>query len=233
MKKLLIIIPAFNEEKSLPKLLKAINDSKIIADIVVVNDCSTDNTLKAVNKEGIVTLNLPINLGIGGAMQTGYKFAAEKGYDLAVQVDGDGQHLPSEINKLLKVQEESGANMVIGSRFLLKKEYQQKFLRMLGIYIFTFIVRLLTGQKITDATSGFRLVDKKVIKLFSDYYPTDYPEPEVLIYLNRRGMKAIEIPVKMNQREEGKSSITFVKSIYYMIKVISSMILEKIRSKNA
>jgi len=229
MKDLLVIIPAFNEEKSLPKLVNEISANFPMASIVIVNDCSTDNTMQIAEKLGVIVLNLPINLGIGGAMQTGYKYAQANNYYFAVQVDGDGQHNPSEIKKLLEVQEKTQANLVIGSRFLEKPEYKQSFFRMLGINFFAFITKLLTHQRITDATSGFRLADKKVISLYANYYPSDYPEPEVLVYLHNKGMKIVETQVKMEQRKSGKSSITPLRSVYYMAKVICAMFMQRIR----
>ncbi len=229
-KKLLIIIPAYNEEGAIEKVTDSIKKHLPMADILVVNDCSTDRTGEIVAAiPGVNLINLPINLGIGGAMQTGYKYAYENGYDYAMQTDGDGQHDPAEAAKLIKEIEKEKADMVIGSRFLEKTNYEQSFLRRLGIIIFEFLIKILIHQKVTDATSGFRIANKKIIKKFAEYYPSDYPEPEVLVYLDNAGLKFKEIPAEMVHREHGKSSITSFKSAYYMIKVIYSLLISKIR----
>lgn len=228
--RILSIIPAYNEEGSIEGVIKGIKKHLSDVDILVVNDCSTDKTSEVVAKIPDVNLiNLPINLGIGGAMQTGYKYAYENGYDFAMQIDGDGQHDPAEAHKLTKEMQDSKVDMVIGSRFLEKTGYQQSFFRKLGIGIFESLIRALIHQKITDSTSGFRIVNKKVIKKFAEYYPTDYPEVEVLVYLDNAGFKFKEVSVKMENREHGNSSITTLKSMYYMIKVIYSMIISKMR----
>lgn len=228
--KLLIIIPAYNEEGSIEKVAKGIKKEIPFADILVVNDCSTDRTSEIVEGlPGVNLVNLPMNLGIGGAMQTGYIYAYENHYDYAMQIDGDGQHEPAEAKKLIKTISEESIDMVIGSRFLEKTEYQQSFFRRLGISIFELMIKIIVGQKITDSTSGFRLVNKKIIKEFSKYYPTDYPEVEVLVHLSNKGYKFKEVSVKMTNREHGSSSITTIKSVYYMIKVLYSMIISKMR----
>jgi glycosyltransferase involved in cell wall biosynthesis len=225
----LIIIPAYNEQESIGQVVEKIRTKLSGFDVIVVNDCSTDNTKSVLETSGCKYLDLPINLGIGGAMQTGYLYARENGYDFAVQVDGDGQHDVLEIGKLLKAQKETGADLVIGSRFLGEKSFQSSFMRRVGINLFSYLTLLLSGQKITDATSGFRLAGPKVIDLYAGYYPSDYPEPEVIIYLKKNGLKIVETPVKMNERQGGKSSITPLKSIYYMVKVVGSMLLQKVK----
>lgn len=230
MKNILIIIPAYNEEKSIKDVVGAIKKSIPTADILVVNDCSKDKTSATVRElEGLNLIDLPINLGIGGAMQTGYKYAKAGGYDYAMQIDGDGQHDPAEAKKLIDAILGQEVDMVIGSRFLEKTGYKQSFFRMLGINIFELMTRALIRQKITDSTSGFRIVNKRVIQKYSDYYPTDYPEVEVLIYLSNAGFKFKEVSVKMSNREHGSSSITTLKSAYYMVKVVYSMIISKMR----
>lgn len=228
--RILVIVPAYNEEDSITKVVDGIYGADGAYDIVVVNDCSTDSTEKVLSKAKINHLRLPINLGIGGAMQAGYKYAKENGYDYAVQVDGDGQHEPREIVKLLKAHQETEADLIIGSRFINNsKDYKQTVLRKLGIEIFAFCTKILADQKIFDATSGFRLANRNIINLYADYYPSDYPEPEVIVMIKKRGYKIHEVPTKMNLRETGKSSITPLRSVYYMIKVISSMLLQKVR----
>lgn len=229
MKKLLLIVPAFNEEKNLPELVNKINEVQntmpIKVDTLIINDFSTDNTKEVLKTlENINFINLPCNLGIGGAVQTGYKYAKENDYDYAIQIDGDGQHNPKYIKQAYE-EIEKGYNFVIGSRFIDNQGFQSSFVRRLGINFFYYLIRILTREKITDATSGFRLCDRKVIDLFSRYYPADYPEPETLIILISNGFKVTEIPVIMNEREHGKSSINVVNSIYYMIKVTTAILL--------
>ncbi len=230
MNKLLVIIPCYNESGSIIKVVESIKLDIPGADVLVVNDCSTDNSLELLNGNLINHIDLPINLGIGGAMQTGYLYAKNNGYDYAVQIDGDGQHNPAEVPKLLTELQKGDNDMIIGSRFLQKTQYKQTYFRKLGIDIFKVFTKYLIGYPISDATSGFRIVNKRVIAAYADYYPTDYPEPEVLVYLEKLGMKVKEIPVTMSHREHGKSSITPLKSAYYMMKVATSMVIMRLRS---
>ncbi|MDP2967774.1 MAG: glycosyltransferase family 2 protein, partial [Deltaproteobacteria bacterium] len=196
------------------------------ADTLVVNDGSTDLTSLKARTAGAIVLDLPFNLGIGGAMQAGYKFALEKKYDIAIQVDGDGQHDPKEIPKLLRALEEKEVDMVIGSRFIGDSEFKSSMMRRLGISIFSKAISLIVGQKITDPTSGFRAVNQKTIRLFSTDYPQDYPEPEVLVLLHQCGLKMAEVPIVMNERYAGESSITKIRSIYYMVKVLLAIFVD-------
>ncbi|WP_418997631.1 glycosyltransferase family 2 protein, partial [Blautia hydrogenotrophica] len=191
--------------------------------------CSTDHTRKICEQYQYNHINLPINLGIGGAVQTGYLYAWENDYDAAVQVDGDGQHDPAYLKEMVKVMEEQQAAMVIGSRFIRKEGFQSSFTRRLGIRYFTWLIRLLTHQTITDPTSGLRLVNREVIELFARHYPKDYPEPESTVCILRRQKKVVEIPVMMQKRTGGVSSISPGKSIYYMIKVTLAILIERIR----
>ncbi len=216
--KVLIIIPAYNEEKNILKLLEDIKLECPNYDVLVVNDCSKDNTAKICRKNNIKVADLPVNLGIGGAVQTGYKYAKYNGYDIAIQVDGDGQHKPEYI-KLLVDEVEKGSNLCIGSRFIKKEGFQSSFMRRVGIKYFSWLIKLLSGQVVTDATSGFRACDKKMIEFFSRDYPRDYPEPETIVAAKKNNFKITEVPVIMEERGGGKSSITSIKSIYYMIKV--------------
>ena len=216
--KILIVIPAYNESKNLPKVLENIRNVSADYDIVVVNDCSTDDTQQIAKDHGCSVISLPVNLGIGGAVQTGFKYARLNGYDIAVQVDGDGQHNPEHIEALVgKIAE--GYNVCIGSRFIDNKGYQSTHLRRMGIRFFGLLLKLLTGRFFTDPTSGFRAFDKKAIEYFSVSYPGDYAEPESILMLVKKKMRIAEIPVVMNERANGKSSIGSVKSIYYVIKV--------------
>ena len=232
MKKL-IIIPAYNESENIVGTVEDIKKNAPDFDYVVINDCSTDNTLQILKEHGYNYVSLPINLGIGGAVQTGYKYAEKYGYDIAVQVDGDGQHDPAFLAKMADYLEENELDMVIGSRFIDKEGFQSSFMRRVGIVYFTGLIKLLTGKTITDPTSGLRLAGKKVIKLFAENYPKDYPEPETAVTAINHGMKIEEIPVIMRARQGGVSSITMKKSVYYMIKVTIAIIIEALRGKKS
>lgn len=228
MKKL-IIIPAYNEESNIVKTVTSIKKNAKDFDYVIINDCSTDRTKKLCEENSFNVVNLPINLGIGGAVQTGYRYAYEQGYDVAVQVDGDGQHDPGFLSMMAEHLYRHHLDMVIGSRFIEKKGFQSSQLRRVGIKFFSWLIKLLTGQRITDPTSGLRMVGRNVLEIFSKDYPRDYPEPESVVSVLRRGMKVEEIPVVMQERTGGVSSISMKKSIYYMVKVTLAIIIEKIR----
>ncbi len=230
MKKL-IIIPAYNEESNIVDTVSHANQLSPDYDVIVINDASTDHTREKCEQNNIPHLNLPINLGIGGAVQTGYRFASRHGYDIAVQVDADGQHNPEFLQKMEQTLVEENADMVIGSRFLENEGFQSSFMRRVGINFFSRLIHILTGQRITDPTSGLRMVGKRAIKLFSQDYPSDYPEPETDVQLVSRGYKVVEIPVVMNERQGGESSISPRKSVYYMIKVTLAIFVEVSRGK--
>jgi glycosyltransferase involved in cell wall biosynthesis len=232
MERVLIIIPAFNEEDSIDKLLKnlrLINIPSVNLDLIVINDCSTDNTSDICKSNNINVINLPCNLGIGGAVQTGFKYAKENGYKMAIQMDGDGQHNPIFIEKLLELIIYKKADIVIGSRFIEKNGFQSTLIRRIGIRYISNLIRLLSGLSITDPTSGFRACNEKVIDLFAQYYPKDYPEPESIMYLKRNSLSIVEIPVEMKDRGGGTSSINLQRSIYYMVKVSLAIVLDKFR----
>ena len=228
MKKL-IIIPAFNESESIENTIKEIKKYASDFDYIIVNDCSTDNTRMICEENRFNIINLPINLGIGGAVQTGYKYGVNEGYDLAVQVDGDGQHDPLYLNAMADYLEKMKTDMVIGSRFIEKEGFQSSGTRRIGIKYFTFLIKLLTGKRITDPTSGLRIVNRDVMEMFAKDYPKDYPEPESVVAILRRGKKVSELPVVMRARNGGISSISLKKSIYYMIKVTLAIMIERIR----
>ena len=228
MKKL-IIIPAYNESENIEKTIAAIRENAPEFDYVIINDCSTDNTKEICEKNGFNIINLPINLGIGGAVQTGYKYGYEEGYDIAVQVDGDGQHDPRFLGTMADYLETRKLDMVIGSRFINKEGFQSSSARRLGIKYFTVLIKLLTRTKITDPTSGLRMVDRDIMEMFANDYPKDYPEPESVVAVLRRKKKVKELPVVMKAREGGVSSISPKKSIYYMIKVTLAILIERIR----
>lgn len=215
MKKI-IVIPAYNEEGNLEKTVRDIRENAPDFDYVIVNDCSTDNTLGMCREKGFSYLNLPLNLGIGGAVQTGYRYAYYHGYDLAVQFDGDGQHSAKFLAQMAKVLEETESDMVIGSRFIEKEGFQSSGLRRIGIRYFSLLIKLLTGKTVTDPTSGMRMINRKLLKKFTNEYPKDYPEPESVVTVLSEKHKVTEIPVVMNEREEGISSISLRNSVYYM-----------------
>lgn len=228
MKKL-VIIPAFNEEGNLEKIIKDIKDNAPDFDYVIINDCSTDKTLEMCRRHGFSYLNLPVNLGIGGAVQTGYRYAYYHGYDIAVQFDGDGQHSASHLEDMVTTLIDTESDMVIGSRFIEKEGFQSSGLRRIGIKYFTGLIKLLTGKKITDPTSGMRMVNKKLLEKFTDEYPKDYPEPESVVTILAEKYKVTEIPVVMNEREEGVSSISLKNSVYYMIKVSFAILIARMK----
>ena len=230
MKKL-AIIPAYNEEGNIEKTVRDIEQNAPGFDYVIINDCSTDRTLSICHKNGYNVANLPVNLGIGGGVQTGYLYAWRNGYDVAVQFDGDGQHTASFLNIMAEHLTKNDLDMVIGSRYITKDGFQSSGMRRLGIRYFTGLIRLLTGRRITDPTSGMRMVNRSVIELFAKDYPKDYPEPESVTTILRRKKKVEEIPVVMNAREAGVSSISPVNAVYYMIKVTAAVVVAAIRHK--
>ena len=224
--KILVIVPAYNEEGSVGKVVEEVHTHLSQAEVLVVNDGSTDLTSEIAKSKGAIVLDLPFNLGIGGAMQAGYQYAYEKGYDIAIQVDGDGQHDPKEIGKLLKALEEKKIDMAIGSRFIRDLGYKSSTMRRIGISIFSQVISMIVRQRITDPTSGFRASNRKAIRLFASNYPQDYPEPEVVILLHQCYLKMEEVPVGMSERYSGESSITKIKSIYYMVKVLLAIFVD-------
>ncbi|ASS90105.1 glycosyltransferase family 2 protein [Bacillaceae bacterium ZC4] len=218
MSKVLIIIPAYNEEDSIYNTVKKLVET-CKYDYVVINDGSTDGTRRILEENNLNYIDLPINLGIGGAMQTGYKYALKHGYEYAIQLDADGQHDPDDLEKLVAEIERSQYDMVIGSRFIEKTNYKGSLMRRIGILYFYYLLLFISRIKITDPTSGYRIVNRKIIKEFSKYYPVDYPEVEVLVKLAQKKYRIKEIKVEMKNRQGGRSSITPLKSLYYMTKV--------------
>ena len=227
MEKVLIIIPAYNEEKNLPKLTEKLEKMYPQYDYVVVNDGSVDHTKELCRKEGISVINLPVNLGIGGAVQTGYKYGSENGYDIVVQIDGDGQHDIAYLDKLLEPLRNNSADVVIGSRFIRKEGFQSSRLRRTGIVFLSRLIRLLTGIRVYDVTSGFRAVNRRFVEIYARDYPSDYPEPEAIVSAIMEGGRVLEVPVVMKERESGTSSINLVRSVYYMIKVTLAVLLRR------
>lgn len=224
----LIIIPAYNEAENIEKVVNNLVNNYPQYDYVIVNDGSTDDTLKICQENHYQVIDLPINMGIGGAVQTGYRYARDNGYEAAVQLDGDGQHDVAYLEGMLRTLEEGQADAVIGSRFVDKEGFQSSQIRRIGIKFLSSLGWLLTGVRVKDITSGYRVVNRKFIKIFSEDYPADYPEPEALVIVAVHGGKIMEYPVVMRERENGKSSITFKKSIYYMCKVTLAMLIRRL-----
>lgn len=225
--KTLAIIPAYNEEGNLGPLLEKMNHYEI--DVLVINDCSTDDTLNVCKSYGVRHIDLPNNLGIGGAVQAGYQYAQKYNYDIAIQIDGDGQHNPEFISTLIAPILNNEADMVIGSRYITKEGFQSSFFRRMGIKHFSTLIKILFRKSITDPTSGFRACSKSVIHLFAKRYPSDYPEPETIVTLLRRRLKVTEVPVIMNSRANGISSINKLKAVYYMLKVSLAILIDFFR----
>lgn len=228
MKKL-VIIPAYNEQGGIEKTVRGVQKYAPDFDYVVINDCSTDHTLEVCRKNGFHVINLPVNLGIGGGVQTGYVYAWRNGYDIAVQFDGDGQHNAEFLNAMADKLAKEHLDMVIGSRYIKKEGFQSSGLRRLGIRYFTALIKIVTGKKITDPTSGMRMAGRDVIEIYAKNYPKDYPEPESVVTILKENKKVEEIPVQMNARTEGVSSISPRKSVYYMIKVSLAILLAAVR----
>ena len=224
--KILIIVPAYNEEKSISGVIRDLSESVPSADVLVVNDGSKDATSRIARELDVSVLDLPFNLGIGGAVQSGYLYALRNNYDIAVQFDGDGQHVGKEVIKLLHPLEAGTADIVIGSRFLVPGEYKAPAFRMVGIWIFSFVLSRVMGTSVTDSTSGFRAVNRSVIEFFARNYPDDYPEVESLVLLHKAKKHMIEVPVSMRERTGGKSSITPLRSVYYMTKVLIAVFID-------
>lgn len=235
MKRILVVVPAYNEQESILKTVRKLQSCQFspeyTVDYIVVNDGSCDNTLSVLRENGLRHLKLPMNLGIGGAMQTGYIFAAENGYDYAVQLDGDGQHNPEYIESIVAPLERGEADMVVGSRFIEKQGFQSTGLRQLGIRIVSATIHLLTRKRVLDVTSGFRACNRETIAYFSKHYAEDYPEPEAIITALKNDFRVAEVPVIMNERSGGKSSIYGLKSVYYMLKVEFALFIQAMRRK--
>lgn len=229
--KILVIIPAYNEEKNIEKVVSKLKKDYPKADYVVINDCSKDSTLKRLEEMKANYVDLPLNLGIGGGVQTGYKYALKNNYDIAIQVDGDGQHDTTYLNNVIEPILRGEADIVIGSRFINKEGFQSSELRRLGITILSVLIKICCGTKVLDVTSGLRAVNRKYIELYANEYPIDYPEPEAIVRASLEGARILEVPVVMKERMAGSSSISSWKSIYYMLKVSLAIVLCKISNK--
>jgi glycosyltransferase involved in cell wall biosynthesis len=228
--RLVAVVPAWNESGAIGKVVGEIRAVHESVDVVVVDDASTDDTADVAEAHGAVVLRLPFNVGIGGAVQTGFRFALDEGYRFAVRLDGDGQHDASEIPKILAPVEAGQADLVIGSRFVDGSgSYRPPLTRRLGIRVFARLVSLLGGQRVTDTTSGFVALNRRGIELFAAEYPHDYPEVEATLVALKSGLKLAQVQVEMRERTTGSSSITFVRSLYYIVKVMLALLVASLR----
>lgn len=229
--RILLIVPSYNEEANVLQNYRKIMDynkkNHVNYDVMIINDGSTDRTEEICKKNNIPYISLIHNLGIGGAVQTGYKYALSKNYDIAIQFDGDGQHDVRYVKDIIKPIINENANMVIGSRFIDKNssKFKSSKARRIGIKIISFFIKIFTRKKIYDTTSGFRAVDKKLIKYFASNYPVEYPEPVSTTDILKKNYKIDEVAVSMNERENGISSIKAWKNVYYMINVVLLVIV--------
>lgn len=231
MKKILAIVPALNEEDNIGFVVQDLKSSAPWLDVLVIDDGSTDRTSEVARSQGARVISLPINLGIGGAVQTGFLYAVKHRYDIALQVDGDGQHKAEEIKKLVQPVLKGEADVSIGSRFLAKTAYKSHWSRRLGILLLSKTIQSVVRKKFTDPTSGFRAYNQKALRIVSAHYSTDYPEPDAIVTLVKNKLKVIEVSVEMDARLSGKSSITPFKSGYYMFKVSLAIILNSMMSR--
>ena len=228
--RVIAIVPAYNEAGAIGDVVDAIRRTDARFDVVVVDDGSRDETTAIARSRGAAVVTLPYNIGIGGAVQTGFKYALERGYETAVRLDGDGQHDAGELTKLLGPIERGEADIVTGSRFVAGSGgYRPPLARRIGIIWFARIVSLLTRQRVTDTTSGFQALNRKGIALFAGDYPNDYPEVEATVLVFKHRLRLVEVPVTMRERETGRSSITFVRSVYYVLKVTLALFMAMVR----
>ncbi|MCL2187132.1 MAG: glycosyltransferase family 2 protein [Defluviitaleaceae bacterium] len=223
--RVIAIIPAFNEAKNIVPTAKSVMDKNI--DVIVINDASQDETEAECIKNGIPFISLCNNLGIGGAVQCGYKYALAHKYDIAFQFDGDGQHDINSINTLVEPIVNDEADFVIGSRFLGQSTFLSTKLRRIGIKWLSIMIRLLSGKKVSDPTSGYRVANARIIKYFAQCYPVDFPEPESTMWLLKKGYRVTERPASMFERKNGQSSIRMLDSVYYIIKVSLALLITK------
>jgi glycosyltransferase involved in cell wall biosynthesis len=215
------LVPAFNEEANVGRVIDEIRASDPSLDVVVVDDGSYDRTAEVAHAHGATVVRLPFNLGIGGAVQTGFRFAFEHGYDLAVRIDGDGQHDPSQLDRILAPVVADEADIAVGSRFAGDRDgYRSSRSRRVGIRLLAWVVSRIVGRRVTDTTSGFQALNRRAIELFAHDYPHDYPEVEATIMVSRHRLRSVEVPVSMRERVGGRSSITALRSVYYMVKVL-------------
>jgi glycosyltransferase involved in cell wall biosynthesis len=225
------IIPAFNEEDAIGKVVDEVFAFDPHLDVLVVDDASHDSTRARAQEHGARVVRLPFNLGIGGAVQAGFRYASEKGYDIVVRVDGDGQHDPAELRPLMDVVLNGEADICVGSRFAVGDGYRSSAARRVGIRVLARTVTLLTGQRVTDTTSGFQVLNRKAITLFAQDYPHDYPEVEAAVMVHKHRLRLVELPVRMRERAAGRSSIRGAHTVYYMAKVMLAILIGALRRK--
>jgi glycosyltransferase involved in cell wall biosynthesis len=228
-----VIIPALNEEQTIASVIDSVRKGMPESHVVVINDGSTDSTERKAREHGATVISLPINIGIGGAVQTGYRYALTHGYRFAMQIDGDGQHDPSEGRQILFPLVENDMDLVVGSRWLGRGDYVAPKGRRFGMRILASLVDWRTGGSFTDTTSGFRVVNLRAMSFFASNYPTDFPEVESLVLASRHGLKIQEVPVKMAEREFGRSSIAGIRSAYYMIRVGMALIVGSLSKEDS
>lgn len=233
MKDYLIIIPAFNEGERLPGVLANIKSSNPRADILVINDGSADRTSEIAKQANVKVLDIPFNIGYGGAVQTGFRFAKEYGYDFIITIDGDGQHDPSSAKDLIKAMQKGHADVVIGSRFL-GGSYRMSLPRKIGVWLFSMIARLYTGIKFTDPTSGFQLLGKRVISYLAEgnNYPLDYPDVNIIMALHKMNFKVVETQVKMKEKLNGKSMHSGIRPVVYVIRMFLAIFMVLLRKED-
>lgn len=228
--KVLIIIPAYNEQDCILTTIEDIGRNCPGVDYIVINDCSKDSTESLLRANGKNYVSLPCNLGIGGGVQTGYRYAYEHGYDVAIQFDGDGQHEARFLPELIAAIERDKADIAIGSRFIRKEGFQSSGIRRFGIGFLSELIRLLCGVRVMDVTSGMRAANRRFIAEYAMEYAQDYPEPEAIVMAAVKGARIVEVPVEMRERQGGKSSINPLRSVYYMVKVSLALILGRFSS---
>ena len=229
--KCIAIVPAYNEQGAIGGVVDEIFAFDASYDVIVIDDASADCTSAEARDHGALVVRLPFNLGIGGAVQTGFRYAADHGYELAIRVDGDGQHDPSELGPLVETVSAGRADICVGSRFVGSEGYRSSRSRRIGIRILARTVSLLTGQRVTDTTSGFQVLNRKAIQLFAADYPHDYPEVEAAVMLHKHRLRLAEVPVRMRERQAGQSSIRGVHTAYYMAKVMLAILIGALRRR--
>ena len=229
-KNTIVLIPVFNEEANILVLLREVEEHLPGVPVCVINDCSRDGTAQKLKRAGGARLNLPCNLGVGGAMQAGFRYAVEQGYDYAIRLDGDGQHPPAECAALIERMGQGNVDLVTGSRFLADGGYTSSRVRQAGIAGLSAFLSWACRQKITDPTSGFQMVNRLAMTYFSHQYPSDYPEPEALALLSRQGYRLAEVPAKFRERQAGKSSIRRWGTVFYMFKVCVALFVDRCRA---
>ena len=217
------IVPAYNEQRNIGRVLDELRRFDELLDVVVVSDGSVDRTAAVAREHGAFVVSLPFNLGIGGAVQTGFRFARDNGYDLVVRCDGDGQHDPSELPKVLAPVLAGEADIAVGTRFGETDGYRSSATRRVGIRLLAIVVSAIARQRLTDTTSGFQALNRRALELFATDYPHDYPEVEATVMVVRQRLRLVEVPVSMREREHGRSSITALRSVYYMVKVLLAL----------